>query len=74
MPPNELPEIATEASAFVKKALKLGLYGGMSSIWTFLIAGREPVSGLDLAIDTVKAIYAAYLSAEKGMRVELDKI
>ena len=39
-----------------------------------LITGREPVSGLDLAIDTVKAIYAAYLSAEKGMRVELDKI
>jgi hypothetical protein len=36
--------------------------------------GKEPVSGLDLAIDTVKAIYAAYLSAEKGMRVELDKI
>ena len=39
-----------------------------------LLAGREPVSGLDLAIDTVKAIYAGYLSAEKGMRVELDKI
>ena len=25
----------------------------------------------DLAMETVKAIYAAYLSAEKGMRVEL---
>ncbi len=39
-----------------------------------LLTGREPVSGLDLAIDTVKAIYAGYLSAEKGMRVELDKM
>ncbi|MBM4312996.1 MAG: Gfo/Idh/MocA family oxidoreductase [Deltaproteobacteria bacterium] len=39
-----------------------------------LRAGREPVSGLDLAIDTVKAIYAGYLSAEKGMRVELGTI
>jgi predicted dehydrogenase len=39
-----------------------------------ILAGKEPVSGLDLAIDTVKAIYAGYLSAEKGMRVELDKI
>ena len=39
-----------------------------------LLAGREPVSGLDLAIDTVKAIYAGYLSAEKGMRVELDRV
>jgi predicted dehydrogenase len=37
-----------------------------------LLAGREPVSGLDLATETVKAIYAAYLSAEEGMRVELD--
>jgi len=36
--------------------------------------GAHPVSGLDLAIDTVKAIYAGYLSAEKGMRVELDNI
>jgi predicted dehydrogenase len=39
-----------------------------------LLEGREPISGLNLAIDTVKAIYAGYLSAEKGMRVELDKI
>ncbi len=38
-----------------------------------LLTGREPISGLDLAVETVKAIYAAYLSAEKGMRVELDK-
>jgi predicted dehydrogenase len=39
-----------------------------------ILARKEPVSGLDLAIDTVKTIYAGYLSAEKGMRVELDKI
>jgi predicted dehydrogenase len=38
-----------------------------------LLAGREPISGLDLAVETVRAIYAAYLSAEKGMRVELAK-
>jgi len=37
-----------------------------------LLTGRDPVSGLDLAVETVRAIYAAYLSAEKGMRVELD--
>jgi predicted dehydrogenase len=38
-----------------------------------LLTGREPDSGLDLAFQTVEAIYAAYLSAEKGMRVELEK-
>ncbi|MCJ7494197.1 MAG: Gfo/Idh/MocA family oxidoreductase [Deltaproteobacteria bacterium] len=38
-----------------------------------LLTGREPDSGLELAFQTVEAIYAAYLSAEKGMRVELEK-
>lgn len=33
--------------------------------------GREPMSGIDLAYDTIKVIYAAYLSAEEGRKVEL---
>jgi predicted dehydrogenase len=33
--------------------------------------GRAPESGLDLASDVVEIIYAAYLSAEEGRRVEL---
>jgi predicted dehydrogenase len=37
-----------------------------------LLTGREPISGLDLAVETVKAIYAAYLSAEEGMRIAMD--
>jgi predicted dehydrogenase len=32
---------------------------------------REPLSGWDLARDTVAAIYAAYVSAEEGRRVEV---
>lgn len=32
---------------------------------------REPLSGIDVARDTVEAIYAAYLSAEQGKRIEL---
>jgi len=36
-----------------------------------LLAGREPVSGIGLARDVVETIYAAYLSAEQGRRVEL---
>lgn len=31
---------------------------------------RQPLSGLDLAYDTIKIIYAAYLSAEEGRRVD----
>ena len=37
-----------------------------------ILQRREPISGLDLAEDTVKVIYSAYLSAEKGQRIGLD--
>ena len=33
---------------------------------------REPRSGIDLAVDCVNVIYAAYLSAENGGRVMMD--
>jgi predicted dehydrogenase len=32
---------------------------------------REPVSGMDLAKDTVEVIYAAYVSAEEGRRITI---
>lgn len=32
---------------------------------------REPLAGIDLAVDCVKVIYAAYLSAEEGRRVDI---
>ena len=35
-----------------------------------ILLNREPVSGMDLARDVVKTIYAAYASAEKGKRIE----
>ena len=34
-------------------------------------ARREPISGLGLAIDVVDVVYAGYLSAEEGRRVDL---
>ena len=33
---------------------------------------REPQSGFSLAYDTIKIIYAAYMSAELGNKVELN--
>ena len=33
---------------------------------------REPRSGIDLAVECVNVIYAAYLSAEKGSRIMMD--
>jgi predicted dehydrogenase len=34
--------------------------------------GREPRSGIDLAVECVNVIYAAYLSAEQGRRIDLS--
>jgi predicted dehydrogenase len=36
-----------------------------------ILAGRQPLSDLALAEDTLKVVYAGYLSAEKGRRVDL---
>lgn len=36
-----------------------------------VLTDREPVSGIGLARDVVETIYAAYLSAEQGRRVDL---
>ena len=36
-----------------------------------ILEGKEPMSGLNLAEDTLKIVYSAYLSAEKGQRVQL---
>lgn len=36
-----------------------------------ILEGKEPNSGLDLAEDTLKVVYAGYLSAEKGQRIQI---
>ena len=38
-----------------------------------IASGREPLSGGDLARETVEVIYAGYLSAAEGRRVELER-
>ena len=38
-----------------------------------ILEDRDPISGIDLAYDVVEVIYAAYLSAEIGKRIELAK-
>jgi predicted dehydrogenase len=37
-------------------------------------AGRQPLSGIQLAVDCVDVIYAAYVSAEEGRRVSLGAV
>ncbi len=50
----------------------LGYYREIQDFAECAVSGRTPQSGLDLALDTTTAIYAAYLSAEKkGAAVEI---
>jgi len=43
----------------------------MASFVAAISAGEQPLSGIDLAVDCVDVIYAAYVSAEEGRRVTL---
>jgi predicted dehydrogenase len=39
---------------------------------TAIRSGKQPLSGIQLAVDCVDVIYAAYVSAEEGRRVSLS--
>jgi predicted dehydrogenase len=38
-----------------------------------ILFNKEPVSGIELAIEVLETIYGAYASAEEGMRIELKR-
>ncbi|MBC7078247.1 MAG: hypothetical protein H5T92_08085 [Synergistales bacterium] len=48
-----------------------GYTGEIQDFMECVVTGREPISGYELAAETVKVTYAAYLSAEEGRRVRL---
>lgn len=55
--------------------ITLGYIGEMQDFLTCAANGGEPQSGLDLACDTISAIYAAYLSDErKGRETEIPLV
>ena len=55
--------------------ITLGYIGEMQDFFNCIAAKRKPESDLDLAFDTISAIYAAYLSDEKkGAEVEIPLI
>lgn len=45
----------------------------MQDFMDAVVNHKKPMSDLDLAIISIKTMYAAYLSAEKGIRVEIPK-
>ena len=48
-----------------------GFTGEIQDFCECIMTGREPFSGLDIASDTIRLVYAAYRSAEEGRRIDL---
>ncbi len=52
-----------------------GYQAEMQDAMECIASGRQPLSGIELAIDTVNVIYSAYLSAERlGQEVKIERI
>lgn len=58
-------------SVFVAEETLRGYTAELQAFAEDVIGERVPESGIDIAIETTKIMYAAYLSAEEGRRVDL---
>lgn len=56
---------------FISEEIQRGYVGEMQDFVECAAYDREPVSGIKIAKETSKVLYAAYLSAEEGRRVDL---
>jgi len=59
---------------FLEDEIIRGYVDEMRDFMECVYYDREPKSGFDLAYDTIRIIYAAYMSAEMGCKVELNTI
>ena len=57
--------------SFVSDEVIRGYMGELQDFMEAVAYDRDPASGFDIAYETVKIMYAAYLSAEEGRRVDL---
>ena len=58
-------------SPFLEDEIIRGYVDEMRDFMDTIYYNREPLSGIDIAYDTTKLIYAAYMSAELGHAVEV---
>jgi predicted dehydrogenase len=59
---------------FLEDEIIRGYTDEMRDFMEAILFDKEPKSGFDLAYDTIRIIYAVYMSAELGSRVKLDSI
>lgn len=56
---------------FVDEEIARGYVGELQDFMECVVTGRKPQSDFQLAYDSIRAIYAAYLSDAEGVRIEL---
>ena len=66
-----LPQKSGWNKVFISEETLRGYVNQFQDFAECIAYGRQPQSGIDIAYDTIKVIYAAYLSAEEGRRVNL---
>ena len=59
---------------FLEDEIIRGYTDEMRDFMEAIFYDRDPKAGFDLAYDTIRIIYAAYMSADMGCKVELDTI
>lgn len=59
---------------FLEDEIIRGYVDEMRNFMECVYFNKEPKSGFDLAYDTIRIIYAAYMSAELGQKVEINTI
>ena len=67
-----LPSKTGWNNPFLEDEIIRGYTDEMRDFMECVYYDREPQSGFTLAYDTIKIIYAAYMSAELGNKVELN--
>jgi predicted dehydrogenase len=59
---------------FLEDEIIRGYTDEMRDFMNAILFDKEPKSGFKLAYDTIRIIYAAYMSAEMGCKIEMDTI
>lgn len=60
--------------AFVSESIQRGYVAQLEDFMECVITNRKPLSDFDLARQIGEILYAAYISAEEGRRVDMDEL
>jgi predicted dehydrogenase len=69
-----LPSKTGWNNPFLEDSIIRGYVDEMNDFLTAVVYDREPKSGFDLAYTTLKVVYAAYMSADQGRRIDFASI